>query len=232
MIRIFGSADETARGAATHAARIAAAAIAECGRARIALSGGRTPGVAYRALAEPPLRDQLDWSRVDLLFADERAVAADDRESNLRLVRETLLAGLADPGPRVVRMRADAVPPDGALAEYERALETPLDLLMLGVGADSHTASLFPGSPLLSDRERRVAMVLDSPKPPARRMTILPRAIEEARAVIVLVSGADKSRAVARALEEDVDAASCPARMLRDRSWFLDREAAAGLVRG
>jgi 6-phosphogluconolactonase len=75
-------------------------------------------------------------------------------------------------------------------------------------------------------------MVLDSPKPPARRMTLLPRAIEEARAVIVLVSGADKSRAVARALEEDVDPQACPARMLRDRAWFLDREAAAALTRG
>ena len=72
-------------------------------------------------------------------------------------------------------------------------------------------------------------MVLDSPKPPARRMTILPRVIREARTIVVLVSGADKSQAVARALEGDADVSACPARMLRERSWYLDLEAAAGL---
>lgn len=231
MIRVFDSAAEAAQAVAAHVAKVAAAAIEARGRARLALAGGRTPGQVYRALAAPPLRDTVDWSRVEVLFGDERAVAPEDRDSNLRLVRDTLLAGLPAPGPRVVRMRAEAMPPDEALAEYERELETPLDVLLLGMGPDGHTASLFPGSALLGERERRVAIVTDSPKPPARRMTILPRVIDEAHAVIVLVTGADKARAAARALEGDADAADCPARLARERAWYLDREAAAGLAR-
>ena len=230
MIRVFESAAEAAQAAAAQIAKAAAAAIEARGRARLALSGGRTPERAYRALAAPPLRDRVEWTRVEVLFADERAVAPDDPDSNLRLVRETLLANLPAPGPRVVRMRADSSDPDEALAEYERALATPLDLLLLGMGADGHTASLFPGSALVRECARRVAMVSDSLKPPARRMTILPRVIEEARAVLVLVTGADKSRAAARALEGETDPADCPARLARDRAWFLDREAAAGLA--
>lgn len=229
-IHVFGTAAEAAGAVARRIVESSAACLDVRNRARVALSGGRTPTRVYRLLAAPPLRDAVDWRRVDLFFADERAVPADDPDSNLRLVRETLLTGLPAPGPSIARMRADALPAGEALAEYERALGAPLDVLLLGVGADGHTASLFPGSALLRERERRVAMVDDSPKPPARRMTILPRVIEEAREVLVLVTGADKSRAVARALEGDADAAECPARLARGGSWFLDRDAAAELA--
>jgi 6-phosphogluconolactonase len=232
MIRVFESAAGAALAAAGHLARAASAAIAARGAARVGLSGGTTPEPVYRALAAPPLRDEVRWERVEILFADERAVGPEDRDSNYRLVRETLLAGLPAPGPHAVRMRADAEPPHEALEEYERALAAPLDLLLLGVGADGHTASLFPGSLEVRDLERRVAVVDDSPRPPARRMTILPRVIAEARAVIVLVTGSAKARAVARALEQaEVDPAACPAALARGRAWYLDREAAAGLSR-
>ncbi len=227
MIRIFENSAEVARAGAAHVAQIAAAAIQARGRARLAVSGGSTPGALYRTLAT---LDGVDWPRVEILFADERAVAPDDPDSTLRLLRETLLADLPAPGPRVHRMRADDPDEDAALAEYERLLETPLDLLLLGMGGDGHTASLFPGSPLLADRERRVALVTDSPKPPPRRMTILPRVIAEARAVMVLVTGSGKSRMVARALGEDLEVLACPIRLARGRAWFLDREAAAGLA--
>lgn len=230
MIRVLEGPGEVAQAAAAHVARALASALDARGLARLAVSGGRTPAATFRALAAPPLRDAVDWSRVEVLFADERAVPPDDRESNLRLVRETLLAGLPEPGPRVVPMSANAADAGAAVEAYADALEAPLDVLLLGMGGDGHTASLFPGSPLLGDRTHRVAMVHDSPKPPSRRMTILPLVIDAARAVIVLVTGADKSRAVARALQADVTPAECPARMLRERAWYLDREAAAGLA--
>jgi len=229
MIHVLTGADDVAQAAAAHVARALAAALEARARARLALSGGRTPGATYRVLASSAHRGRIDWPRVDVLFADERAVPADDRESNLRLVRETLLAELPAPGPRVIPMRADAAAPDEAVEAYAQELETPLDVLMLGMGGDGHTASLFPGSPWLGDRGRRVAMVEDSPKPPARRMTILPRVIQEAHTVIVLVTGGEKARAAAAALESDVTPDTCPARLLRGRSWYLDRDAAAGL---
>jgi 6-phosphogluconolactonase len=108
-------------------------------------------------------------------------------------------------------------------------MEAALDLLVLGMGPDGHTASLFPGSPLVLDRERRAAMVYDSPKPPPRRMTILPRVIAEARTVMMLVTGEEKARMVERALAEETEPLTCPAALARERAWFLDRDAAAGL---
>jgi 6-phosphogluconolactonase len=229
MIRVFGNVEETARAGADHVAKSLIDAIAARGRARMALSGGRTPARLYQMLAESPLRERIEWTRVDVMFADERGVGAADPDSNCRLVRETLIGGLPAPGPVVTRMRADAEDVDEAVAEYELAMEAALDLLVLGMGPDGHTASLFPGSPLVLDRERRAAMVYDSPKPPPRRMTILPRVIAEARTVMMLVTGEEKARMVERALAEETEPLTCPAALARERAWFLDRDAAAGL---
>lgn len=219
-LSIHDSEEAVARAAAGRVVGLARAIPANR-RFRIGLSGGRTPRRLYQLLAT-----RLEADRVELLFADERAVPPDSEDSNYRLVQETLLAALPVPAERVHRMRGELADLEVAAREYEPLLEPPLDLLVLGIGEDGHVASLFPGSPLIEERSRRVAAVLDSPKPPARRLTITPRVIVEAGTVMVLAIGAAKAGAVAAALAVAGDPADCPARLARGGEWLLDRAAA------
>ena len=228
-IRVFDDAAALAAAAAGAIAEAAAAGIEALGRTSLGLSGGRTPVATYRALASEPLRSRVDWTRVRIYFADERAVRRDDPESNFRLAREILIDPLRIPPRNVHRMKGDYPDLRVAVEEYEAHLTEPIDILILGVGEDGHIASLFPGTPLVSENARRVAMVADSPKPPARRLTLTPRALAEARRVLVLATGAEKADAVARALEGEDEPREVPARLVRGRDWYLDRAAAAGL---
>jgi 6-phosphogluconolactonase len=231
MVRVFDDAAALAAAAAGAVVEAGAEAIARLGRASLGLSGGRTPIPAYRALALEPLRSRLDWARVRIYFADERAVPPGDDASNFRIARETLIDPLGIPPRNVHRMKGEY--PDLAVAveEYEAHLTEPLDVLILGVGEDGHVASLFPGSPLVAEKVRRVGAVTDSVKPPPRRLTLTARALVEARRVVVLASGAEKAGAVARALEGDAAPHDVPARLVRERDWYLDRAAAAGLAK-
>ena len=228
MIRVFEGAELLARAAAARIAETAASTIAAHGRFRIALSGGTTPRRLYQILGGPEYRERVLWARVEILFADERAVPPDDPESNYRLVRESLVepAGILE--TRVRRMRGDEADLERAAWEYETALEERLDLVLLGIGEDGHTASLFPGSPALGEIERRVVAVV-APKPPPLRLTITPRVIREAAELLVLASGAGKAEAVALALEGPEHAV--PAGLARHGNWYLDRDAAKGLRR-
>ncbi|HKW39905.1 MAG TPA: 6-phosphogluconolactonase [Gemmatimonadales bacterium] len=198
----------------------------------IALSGGRTPGPVYGALAASDLSRRIDWSRVDVFFADERAVPPDDAESNYRLLQETLLTRVGVPKPQVHRMQGESPDLDAAAAVYARELPATLDVLVLGMGADGHTASLFPGSPAILERRRHV-MAVESPKPPHRRITITPPVIAAARHVVVLVTGRDKASAVARVFDGDAVPTVVPAVLARPPRgvWFLDSAAAALLPR-
>ena len=212
-------AEWTADTAASH---VLAAIENSTGSFRLAVPGGRTPARIFEWLAT---RSTPAWSRVEILFVDERAVAPDDPESNYRLVREKLCDPLRGRAPKVVRMRGDDDDLERAAREYEKELESPVDLMLLGVGEDGHIASLFPRSALIAERERRVAVVTDSPKPPARRLTITPRVIAEARSIVVVATGPGKRDAVARALAEDGDVRDCPARLVRSATWFVDADA-------
>ncbi|HEY3215308.1 MAG TPA: 6-phosphogluconolactonase [Candidatus Eisenbacteria bacterium] len=228
-LRIFPDAHSLARAAAEAVAAAAADAIRARGWFDLGLSGGRTPGRAYRRLAEPDLG--IDWSRARLWFADERAVPPTDPDSNFRLALETLIEPARVPMANVHRMRAEQLDLAAVAAEYEVLLTGPLDVLVLGVGEDGHTASIFPGSPLVDERQRRVAAVFDSPKPPSRRLTVTPRVIEETRQVLVLATGEDKAAAVAGALVGASDPHRVPACLLRGRTWLID-QAASGAVGG
>ncbi len=193
---------------------------------RLAVSGGRGAARLFPLLAGDDFRPRLDWSRVELFFADERAVPPDDPESNYRLAHELLVEPLRIPPQNVHRMRGEVADVEDAAREYEPLLVEPLDFLVLGLGENAHTASLMPGSPLLGEYARRAAGVSDSPKPPPRRITITPRTIGEAREVAVFVTGADKAAAVAACLEEDHAVQEVPGTLLRSFPWYLDRDAA------
>ncbi len=229
---VLPSAESVAGLAAQQLARRAQEARADGRALRIALPGGTTPERLYRLLATPEWRSRIDWDGVAIHFADERAVPPDHADSNYRFVRETLLAPLGIAGSRVHRMRGEEPDLEAAAREYEAFLAEPLDLVLLGIGPEGHVASLFPGGTAAHESVRRVVPVLDSPKPPARRITVTPRVLREARHVIVLAIGTGKSDAVARALDSDTSPRDVPARWVRDRWWLLDLSASAAITGG
>ena len=202
------------------------AAIRERGGCTLALAGGRTPEPVYRELASTA---DIDWARVAVFFGDERAVPPDHPESNYRMVRAALLSRVPIPAASVHRMEAERPDREAAARDYERSLPRGLDILVLGVGADGHTASLFPGSAAL-DEQRRLVLPVIGPKPPVERLTVTPPVIEAARSVVVLATGADKAAMVARAVEGPLDPKAVPAQLARRGAWFLDRAAAGRLT--
>ena len=236
---IAGSPDDLARAAAGRLMEAAHEAIAARGRFSVALSGGSTPRRLYQLLTQPPWSQGIDWSRVHLFFADERFVPHDDPESTVRLVRETLLAGAPVPDANFHAMPTEGGAPEVCAARYEAGLreffgaeEPALDVVLLGMGPDGHTASLFPGHP---PAPGLVASVHDSPKPPPTRLTLTYSAIRAAREVWFLVTGADKAitlEQVFRSSPEDDQALPAARVHARDgRSlWLVDREAGAALL--
>lgn len=194
-------------------------------RCDLALSGGETPQPLFARLHKPPFRAAIDWGRVEIWFADERAVRPTDPDSNYRAIATNLLDYVPVSPARVHRMPAERADLDAAAAEYALALPPALDVLLLGIGADGHTASLFPGSPAL--REARTVAAVTGPKAPARRLTITPPVIAAARHVMVLATGASKADAVARALADDAKPDDVPACLARRGTWFLDPAAGA-----
>lgn len=179
----------------------------------------------YHELAR---RDEVDWDRVDVFFSDERAVPPNAPESNYAMARESLLDRVTLPAGNIHRMPADRPDRREAAADYDRHLPPALDVLLLGMGDDGHTASLFPHGAALTEHERRVVAVT-GPNPPVERLTITPQVISAARAVFVLVTGREKAATVARAIDGVDDPASLPVQFARRGSWLLDDEAAGEL---
>jgi 6-phosphogluconolactonase len=211
-------------------ARKIQAAIQARGRCTLALSGGSTPGPVYEELGDSDLSKYVSWSQLEVYFADERAVPMDHPDSNYRLVKETLLRSHPEVLGQAFRMPADAPDRDQAAKRYARKLPDPLDILVLGMGPDGHTASLFPGSPALDEREQRVVAVT-APKPPPERMTITPPVIEAARAIVVIASGAEKAGVLSRAIAGETDPRDVPAQLARRGTWVVDQAAAGDLAR-
>ncbi|MFQ5889562.1 MAG: 6-phosphogluconolactonase [Gemmatimonadota bacterium] len=236
---VLDDAEVLADAAAREVTRSVRNAIARRGSCSIALAGGRTPRQLYRKLAGEPHRSRIDWRRLEVFWGDERCVPPDHSESNYRMAREALLDRVPVARLAVHRMRGE-VEPFSAAAEYEAALlETlgaapRLDLVLLGIGADGHTASLFPDTPNLGGELRWVISTL-GPATPRRRLSLTLRTINGARKVIFLATGAAKAAALALVLGKAADpaASSLPAALVRPRQgslvWLVDRHAAARL---
>ncbi|HVV16119.1 MAG TPA: 6-phosphogluconolactonase [Polyangia bacterium] len=214
--------------AAAHVRRDAAEAIAARGQFRIALAGGSTPRALY-----PRLVEGVDWTRTVVFFGDERAVGPTDPQSNYRMARETLLDPAGVPPGNVNRWRAEDPDLDAAARDYERALTARatapwLDLALLGLGPDGHTASLFPGTSALAEAGV-LAVAVDVPQLGTRRLTLTYPALCGARDVCFLVTGRDKASALAAV----VDGGRLPAARILRRgapvTIFCDREAASAL---
>jgi 6-phosphogluconolactonase len=209
------------------------------GRFSIALSGGSTPRDLHLRLASPPLVDQVDWSRVHVFFGDERCVPPDDERSNYRLADETLLSRVPIPRDNIHRMRGE-LPPDEAAADYEAELrqffgdEPPrLDLILLGMGDNGHTASLFPGLTAVHEQDRWVVAEYVA-EVGMWRSTLTPVVLNLGRAVLFLVTGEPKATMLRRVLEGPYRPADLPAQVVRpiegEAIWLVDASAAAQLT--
>ncbi|MGD2047260.1 MAG: 6-phosphogluconolactonase [Gemmatimonadota bacterium] len=196
------------------------------GSISVALAGGNTPRPVYEALAE---MQDVAWARLEFFFGDERSVPPDDARSNYRMARESLLERVSIPASRIHRMRAEDPAADLAAREYASALPPALDLLLLGIGTDGHTASLFPGGDAL--HARRLVVASTAPEPPSARLTVTPPVLAAARRIVVLASGSAKADAVFRALTAPWNPEDCPAQLARHGLWVLDVASASALPR-
>ncbi|THJ21157.1 MAG: 6-phosphogluconolactonase [Nitrospira sp. CG24E] len=242
-IRIAHDSHTWAAAAAELVHALGREAIRADSRFLIALSGGATPENLYRALTSLAFADRFDWSRTTFFFSDERAVPPDDPRSNYALANKTLFTPLKIAPSQVYRMAGESRDPQAAAHDYEQQLRhatntspsnSPiLDLVLLGLGEDGHTASLFPGSPALRDNKRLIA-VTQSPKDPPTRLTMTFGAINRATVILFLVMGVGKAEIVRAILDPKTDAErQLPASLVAPEKgrliWLLDRAAAAGL---
>lgn len=229
-LTVVADPGELAGEAARRIARTAATAVADRGRFSLALSGGSTPRGTYETLASAPLRDTVAWQSVHVFWSDERCVPPDHPDSNYRMARLALLDRVPLPGANIHRI-AGELPPEKAAHRYEGEL-APLDLALLGLGPDGHTASLFPGAPAPS--AGRLAVAVYAEHLHSWRVTLTPAALNTARHVLFLVEGAEKAAALAATLEGPLDPVRWPAQGITGASgeadWIVDR-AAAGLLR-
>ena len=218
---------------------LAAEAVDTHGRFILALAGGGTPRTTYERLAQPPLRDRMPWARTWVFFGDERGVAPDHPESNYRMANQSLLSKVSIPAAQIARIRGEADDPEAAATEYARHLgevfgtrrgDLPrFDLILLGMGVDGHTGSLFPGSPVLKEVFRSVAAVHAAAASIPQRFTFTFPVINAAAHVMFLVAGAEKAKVLKAVLGEPNS--SLPAAMVRPTNgrlvWLLDKAAAA-----
>ncbi|HUK65939.1 MAG TPA: 6-phosphogluconolactonase [Anaeromyxobacteraceae bacterium] len=240
LVRVAKDASALMRLAAEEVAERAETAVAERGRFFLALAGGATPKRLYLLLADPrgPYFTRVPWDKTDIFFGDERHVHPDDPESNYGMARAALLSRVPVRPEHVHRIRAEDTNADAVAADYERELrrtfgskpgELPrFDLVLLGLGQDGHTASLFPGSDALDATEKLVlAPYVERLR--THRITLALPVLNAARAVVFLVSGAEKAEKVAEVLEGAGSA--LPAARIKpsggELTWLLDAPAAA-----
>jgi 6-phosphogluconolactonase len=232
-VEILPGPEELARRAADW---LLAAAQAKNGVFTVALSGGSTPRRLYELLAQPPYRDEFPWSRTHWFWGDERFVPHDDALSNYRMAREALLSHAPVNPINVHPIPIEGVSPEAAAEAYERELksfygsdridkEKPLfDVVLLGLGADGHTASLFPGSSVLEIRDRWVAPV--ARRDLQARITLTYPALESARHVAFLITGREKRLAFSKLRRGDQDLPAARLAPSCELIYFVDQAAA------
>jgi len=230
MIRIFSDHMTLSRMAAEAIITIGQNCLAERGRFLLVLSGGNTPRDTYKSLAELSDKKHRLWENTHIYWSDERCVPPTDPLSNYRLANETLLHNIPIPLKNIHRIRGEADDLKAEAACYDVEFPSKPDLVLLGMGEDGHTASLFPHSPALNELQCKFVLV-DSPDHPPKRITITPPALKTAAEIMVLVSGIHKAPAVERVFNESADFRDIPARLVHDAIWLMDKEAAQRITK-
>jgi 6-phosphogluconolactonase len=239
-MRVFEGVEELSHAAAQIIVERSRRAVADRGRFLIALSGGGTPSRLYQLLAQPPYREQITWAGIHVFWGDERCVAPDDPQSNYRQAWDTFLKQVRVPPENIHRVKAE-LPPREAASDYALALkkysEGPLawprfDLVLLGMGEDGHTASLFPGSDVQTSVPA-LAVSGHYQGRPAWRVTLTPPVFNAAALVVFLAAGAAKSRTLEQVLRGPYQPRDLPAQRIQpshgELIWLVDHDAAAVL---
>ena len=241
MIEIFANADELARGAAEYFVARSGEAVAQKGFFTVALSGGSTPKTLYQLLADTnePFHTQVPWSRTHFFWSDERHVPPDDPESNYRMTYEAMLAHAPVPESNIHRIHGENPDAAAAASDYEQTLLQltkqilpQLDLILLGLGPDGHTASIFPGSAVLNEASHhpRLVAALWVEKFKTHRITMTLPLLNNSAAVLFLVSGAEKAGIVKEVIEgPKVYPAQAVQPTHGQLLWMFDQDAAKNL---
>jgi 6-phosphogluconolactonase len=238
-IKVLPDPASVAREAADRIVAAAKAAIAAKGRFSIALAGGSTPKASFQLLASDAYRSKVDWPKVDIYFGDERCVAPDHKDSNYLMAKESLLSKAPIAAENVYRMRGE-IDPEQAAKEYGLLLKQKLgdggiDLVMLGMGDDGHTLSLFPGTKAVTEREHRVVAnyAENSTTGKSWRITMTAPFVNKAAAVLICVTGAGKAGRIRDVLKGPSEPERMPIQLIQPSPgkliWLLDAPAAAAL---
>jgi 6-phosphogluconolactonase len=233
--RVYPDLDALSHAAMEEVLRVVAESVAACGRFAIALAGGHTPGQMYSLWASK-YSAQTPWDKVHLFWGDERFVPQDDPLSNYRMARETLISHVPIPAANVHPVPTNFAKPQQAAEAYEAELRKffgsappAFDVQLLGIGGEGHTASLFPGSPVLEENQHWVAAVR-APADPPDRLTLTPVVLNCGRHTFFLVAGENKRKILAAIRSEpDSEPSEYPAARIRPPGpvlWFLDQAAA------
>jgi len=244
QLRVFSDLEQLARGAADQFVRRTTAGWGGDRPTAVALSGGSTPKRMFELLAEDPYCDQVPWERIHFFWGDERTVPPDHPDSNFGAANQALLSGLELPAGNLHRIQAELDDPGLAAVSYEHELrrffglaeeEMPrFDLVFLGMGADGHTASLFPGTDALGEK-RRLAVATWVAKLAAHRVSLTCPVFNNAACILFLVSGAEKAETLRQVLEGSREPHRYPAQLIRPQNgellWYVDEAAAQRLQR-
>ncbi len=237
-LNIFKTPDEVLTAIVAYFIKLGNEAITQNGIFNVALSGGSSPKKMYEMLASSDYKEKLDWDKVYFFFGDERYVPADSPESNYLMSKKALFDPLQIPSSQIISVNT-TLPPDQAAEAYASAIYThfkpynvKFDLILLGLGDNSHTASLFPHTSILQDRESSVkAVFLEDQQ--VYRISMTAPMINEAHQIAFLLYGAGKAEAVHHVLEDETNIQEYPAQLIKtdnsDIQWFLDEDAAGML---
>lgn len=239
QVRVYPTRVAAAQAAAAQFVAVSEKSITARGKCSVALSGGNTPRDVYRLLASSDYAPMVDWKRMHLFWGDERAVPLNDPDNNGRMAMETLISHVPIPAENVHRIQSQ-LSPEQAAQDYETTLRAyfsaaglsapRFDLVLLGLGAEGHTASLFPHSPALQERERWVAAVYVDPVK-SWRITLTPPALNAASKVVFLAGGEEKAQALKSILGDEKQPDLLPAQIVDPPQgqvlWIVDRAAAS-----
>lgn len=220
---------------------VAVKSVDQQGKFTVALAGGRSPVMLYKMLASDPYRNSIPWNQSYIFWGDERAVPFDHNRNNAKMAFDTLLCHVPVPGDHIFRVNT-AIPPEEAAESYEKQLKEyfsgtkpSFDLILLGMGTDGHTASIFPGSKLVHEQERWVGTSYNSSQK-TQRISFTPPLINKAKHIFFGVYGKSKASTLKEILEGEYNPGLLPAQLVRPDNgevvWYVDEGAAQSISAG
>ncbi len=235
MVTVYNDLEALSQAAAELFAAEARQAVQASGRFTVALAGGSTPRRTYELLGQEPLLSRVPWQQTHIFWGDERCVPGNDPRNNARMARQTLLDHVPIPAEQIHPMVCDGSSQEAA-AQYEVLLHSffasgrsRFDLILLGLGENGHTASLFPGTSVVEEQQRWVGEVYVAEEG-LHRLTLTAAAINQAALVVFLVSGHDKGPILQKVLEDSQDPRNIPAQLIKPANgrlqWLVSRDAA------